>query len=46
MGAELKQWYLVLGQYDAVVVAEAPDDETIAKKCWRASLNCIALCYD
>jgi uncharacterized protein with GYD domain len=31
MGAELKQWYLVMGQYDAVVVAEAPDDETAAK---------------
>jgi len=31
MGAELKQWYLVMGQYDAVVVGEAPDDETAAK---------------
>ena len=31
MGAELKQWYLVMGQYDAVVVAEGPDDETVAK---------------
>ena len=31
MGAELKQWFLVMGQYDAVVVAEAPDDETTAK---------------
>jgi uncharacterized protein with GYD domain len=31
MGAELKQWYLVMGQYDAVVVGEAPDDETVAK---------------
>jgi uncharacterized protein with GYD domain len=31
MGAELKQWYLVMGQYDAVVIAEAPDDETVAK---------------
>jgi uncharacterized protein with GYD domain len=31
MGAELKQWYLVMGQYDAVVVSEAPDDETAAK---------------
>jgi uncharacterized protein with GYD domain len=31
MGAELKQWYLVMGQYDAVVVSEAPDDETVAK---------------
>ena len=31
MGAELKQWFLVMGQYDAVVVAEGPDDETVAK---------------
>jgi len=31
MGAELKQWYLVMGQYDAVVISEAPDDETVAK---------------
>jgi len=31
MGAELKQWYLVMGQYDAVVIGEAPDDETAMK---------------
>ena len=31
MGAELKQWYLVMGRYDAVAIAEAPDDETVAK---------------
>ena len=31
MGAELKQYYLVQGQYDAVVVAEGPDDETAMK---------------
>lgn len=31
MGAELKQWYLVTGQYDAVVIGEAPDDETVMK---------------
>ena len=31
MGAEMKQWYLVTGQYDAVVIAEAPNDETMAK---------------
>jgi uncharacterized protein with GYD domain len=31
MGAELKAYYLVMGRYDAVVVAEAPDDATIAK---------------
>ena len=31
MGAELKQFYLVMGRYDAVVIAEGPDDETAAK---------------
>jgi uncharacterized protein with GYD domain len=31
MGAKLKEFYLVTGQYDMVVIAEAPDDETIAK---------------
>jgi uncharacterized protein with GYD domain len=31
MGAELKQFYLVMGQYDAVVIGEAPDDETVTK---------------
>ncbi len=31
LGAELKAFYLVMGQYDAVVIAEAPDDETRAK---------------
>jgi uncharacterized protein with GYD domain len=31
MGAELKAFYLVMGQYDAVVISEAPDDETVAK---------------
>ena len=30
-GAELKAWYLLLGQYDALVIAEAPDDKTVAK---------------
>lgn len=31
MGARLKEFYLVTGQYDAVVVSEAPNDETVAK---------------
>ena len=31
MGAELKEFYLVLGRYDAIVIAEGPDDETVAK---------------
>ena len=31
MGAEIQDFYLVSGQYDMVIVAEAPDDETLAK---------------
>jgi uncharacterized protein with GYD domain len=31
MGAEIKAYYLVMGQYDAVIVSEAPNDETMAK---------------
>lgn len=31
MGAELKAFYLAMGQYDAVVIAEAPNDETRAR---------------
>jgi len=31
MGGELKAFYLVMGQYDAVVIAEAPDDETATR---------------
>ncbi len=31
LGAEVKDFYLAMGQYDAVVVVEAPDDETVAK---------------
>jgi uncharacterized protein with GYD domain len=31
MGAELKEYFLVTGRFDAVVVAEAPNDETVAK---------------
>jgi uncharacterized protein with GYD domain len=31
LGATLKAFYLTMGQYDAVVVSEAPDDETVAK---------------
>ena len=34
MGAELKEFYIVLGRYDAVLVAEAPDDETA----WKLAL--------
>lgn len=31
LGANIKDFYLVTGQYDAVVIAEAPDATTIAK---------------
>lgn len=31
MGAEVKDFYLVMGRYDAVVVSEGPDDETAIK---------------
>jgi uncharacterized protein with GYD domain len=31
LGAELKQFYLVSGQYDIITIFEAPDDETMAK---------------
>jgi len=31
MGAELKAFYLVMGRYDAVVISEAPNDETVGK---------------
>jgi len=30
-GAEIKDFYLVTGPYDAVVIAEGPDDETAAR---------------
>jgi len=31
LGAEIKEFYLVTGRYDAVLVIEAPDTETAAK---------------
>ncbi len=31
MNAKVKEFYAVLGRYDTVFIAEAPDDETIAK---------------
>ena len=31
MGGELKSFYLAMGRYDAVVISEAPDDETATK---------------
>lgn len=31
LGAEMKAWYVVMGQYDYVAIIEAADDETIAR---------------
>jgi uncharacterized protein with GYD domain len=31
LGGELKEFYLTMGAYDIVIVAEAPNDEVIAK---------------
>jgi len=31
LGAELKAFFLAMGRYDAVVISEAPDDETATK---------------
>jgi uncharacterized protein with GYD domain len=31
LGAELKQMYFLMGRYDALVILEAPDDETAFK---------------
>lgn len=31
LGAELREVYLIMGQYDYVVIADAPDDETMAR---------------
>jgi len=31
VGAKLVAFYLTMGQYDAVVISEAPDDQTIAR---------------
>jgi uncharacterized protein with GYD domain len=31
VGIKLKQFYMVMGHYDMVIVIEAPDDATLAK---------------
>jgi uncharacterized protein with GYD domain len=30
-GGELKQWWLAMGRYDAIIMCEAPNDEVVAK---------------
>jgi uncharacterized protein with GYD domain len=31
MGAQIKAWYLLMGQYDEMCILEAPDAGTVAK---------------
>jgi len=31
MGAQIKGWYLLMGQYDEMCILEAPDAATVAK---------------
>lgn len=31
MGSEIKDFFLVMGRYDIVLISEAPNDETVAK---------------
>jgi uncharacterized protein with GYD domain len=31
MGAELKAFYMTMGQYDGVIITEAPDHDTAAQ---------------
>ena len=31
IGAEIKEFYLAMGQYDLIIVVEAPNDETLAR---------------
>ena len=30
-GAKIKEFYLVMGKYDIIIIAEAPNDETVTK---------------
>jgi uncharacterized protein with GYD domain len=39
LGAKLVSFYLTMGQYDAVVISEAPDDETVAKLALAAGIR-------
>jgi uncharacterized protein with GYD domain len=39
LGANLVAFYLTMGRYDAVVVSEAPDDETVAKLALAAGVR-------
>ncbi len=37
VGAQMKEFYLVMGRYDIIIVLEAPDDQTVAK--WALGLS-------
>ena len=37
LGAELKSFYLAMGRYDAVVISQAPNDETAVKAAMSTS---------
>ncbi|MFC1505084.1 GYD domain-containing protein [Thermodesulfobacteriota bacterium] len=39
IGAELKAFYLTMGRYDIILVAEAPNEETIAKLMLKIGSN-------
>jgi uncharacterized protein with GYD domain len=34
-GGKLKDAYLVMGEYDLIVITEAPNDEVVARSRWR-----------
>ena len=44
MGAEIKDFFLVMGRYDIVLIFEAPNDETVAKV--ALALGGVGCCQD
>jgi uncharacterized protein with GYD domain len=40
MGGKVKDAFLVMGEYDLVVVTEVPNDETAAKRRWPSEPLC------
>ena len=47
MGAEVKDFFLVMGRYDIVLISKAPNDETVAKvgHFYMVIFNSIIECY-
>ena len=39
MGVKCKQSYLMMGEYDVMVILEAPDDETMARYALMGSMS-------